>query len=137
MAGETDLDKMLATLSVKVRDGLFTVISLGSQTPPPSSLGSGIQLLMAEDEGVTIICSLKRAEDEGWPVDYVASWLTLQIHSSLEAVGLTAAISTALATEQISCNVLAGYYHDHILVPADRTDDAVACLEALRLSYVV
>ena len=53
------------------------------------------------------------------------------MHSSLEAVGLTAALSGALAARGIACNVLAGYVHDHLLVPWDRADEATECLEAL------
>jgi hypothetical protein len=56
---------------------------------------------------------------------------TLTIHSSLEAVGLTAVFAGALARAGIGCNVVAGYTHDHLFVPADRADDAVAALRAL------
>lgn len=121
---------MLATLMVARRPGRFTVITLDSRSTAPT-LGDGIEMVLFEDEGTTVVVTVERAEAEGWPVDYVASWLTLAVHSSLEAVGLTAAISAVLAKEQISCNVLAGYHHDHILVPADRTSDALACLQAL------
>ncbi len=131
MTGETDLKKMLANLSVVIRPGRFAVVSLSPEVSSIPSLGDGIELVMQEVEGATIVCSVERAEAEGWPLSFVASWLTLEVHSSLEAVGLTAAFSVALTEDQISCNVLAGYYHDHILVPVERTDDAVACLESL------
>ncbi len=137
VTGETDLTKMLSTLSVSVRPGRFAVVSLSPELSVLPSLADGIEMVMAEEEGTTVICRVERAEAEGWPVRFVASWLTLDVHSSLEAVGLTAAFSAALAVDQISCNVLAGYYHDHILVPVDRTDDALACLERLRSTQVV
>ena len=60
-----------------------------------------------------------------------AAWLTLTVHSALEAVGLTAAVATALAAAGIPANVLAGYFHDHVLVPEDRADDAIRALRAL------
>ncbi len=59
-------------------------------------------------------------------------WLTLTVESSLEAVGLTAAFAAALAERGIPANVLAGLRHDHVLVPVDRAEDAVAALRSLR-----
>jgi uncharacterized protein len=61
----------------------------------------------------------------------VAAWITLTVHSALEAVGLTAAFSKALADVNISCNVVAGYYHDHIFVPQQDAEKAMAVLESL------
>ena len=72
------------------------------------------------------------ADDRGLAYDFVAAWITLQVHSALGAVGLTAAVSGALAGAGISCNVLAGAFHDHLLVPHDRADAAVTVLQALR-----
>jgi hypothetical protein len=95
-------------------------------------LGDGIEALIGEAEGVTAIATVERARAEGWPFDFEAAWLTLEVHSALEAVGLTAAVSAALTAEGIACNVVAGFHHDHLLVPATRAADAIACLEALR-----
>jgi hypothetical protein len=61
----------------------------------------------------------------------VAGWITLRVHSALEAVGLTAAVSAALAREGVSCNVVAGFYHDHLFVPHDSAAQAVRLLEDL------
>jgi hypothetical protein len=63
--------------------------------------------------------------------DFVAGWITLQVHSALAAVGLTAVVSTALADAGISCNVVAGYHHDHLLVPLERVDEALTVLHGL------
>ncbi len=73
--------------------------------------------IIIEDEGVTNIMKLQDAEG----LSYIgrSRWITLQLHSSLAAVGLTAAFSRALSDHYISCNVLAGFYHDHILVPSE------------------
>ncbi|MFN3215411.1 MAG: ACT domain-containing protein [Acidimicrobiales bacterium] len=110
----------------------------GPETPAAADnghalrLGDGIEALIAEAEGVTAIATIERARAEGWAFDFEAAWLTLEVHSALEAVGLTAAVSAALTAEGIACNVVAGFHHDHLLVPADRAADAIACLEALR-----
>ena len=71
------------------------------------------------------------ADEAGLAYEFVGSWITLTVHSSLDAVGLTAAFSTALAQAGIGCNVLAGRYHDHILVPHAQRENAVAVLRAL------
>ena len=65
------------------------------------------------------------------PYDFVAAWITLQVHSALGAVGLTAAVSRVLTEAGISANVVAGFTHDHLFVPHDRADDAVRTLVAL------
>jgi hypothetical protein len=87
---------------------------------------------VTEDEGVTVVLRQEDAERLGIAFDWVGSWITLRVHSALDAVGLTAAVSAALADAGISCNVLAGVHHDHLLVPADRARDALAVLASLR-----
>lgn len=128
MAGETDLGTLLAHLTVAVRPDRYTLVTIDE----PVALGAGVAALLAEEEGVTAVVTVAAARDRGWPVDFEAAWLTLEVHSALEAVGLTAAVSTALADEGIAANVLAGVFHDHLLVPADRAGDAVAALDRLR-----
>jgi hypothetical protein len=92
---------------------------------------------VAEDEGTTVVVpehhlaaalALGCTPQDPPPL----SRITLRVHSSLLAVGLTAAVSGALAAEGISCNVLAGYHHDHLLVPVDRGRDALEVLRALQ-----
>lgn len=127
MPGETDLATMLESLRITRREEPFTVVSLRS----PIEVGDAIAALVTEDEGTTAVVTIAEAERRGWPVDFRAAWLTVSVHSSLEAVGLTAALSAVLADQGIACNVLAGYHHDHLLVPLERADDAVEALEAL------
>ncbi|MEM7285068.1 MAG: ACT domain-containing protein [Actinomycetota bacterium] len=128
MAGETDLQAMLDTLTVTRRAGTYVFVTL----PEPVALGDGVDAVLEEAEGVTVVATRDAALDRGWPFDFEAAWLTLDVHSALEAVGLTAAFSSALGAQGIPCNVLAGFHHDHLLVPADRADDAIACLRGLR-----
>ena len=118
---------MLEGLTVTVRPGRFTVV----QADAPVALGDGVEAVLAEAEATTVVATVEAAERHGWSGEFEAAWLTLDVHSALEAVGLTAAVATALTAEAIPCNVLAGYLHDHLLVPADRAEDAVACLTRL------
>ncbi len=126
MPGETDLARMLATLDVVQRPGRFAFVT--GEWP---SLAAAAAATIHEDEGPTYVVTTEQADAAGAPVDFEAAWLTLTIHSALEAVGLTAAFSAALGEAGIPCNVLAGYHHDHLLVPADRADEAVSVLRSL------
>ena len=84
-----------------------------------------------EAEGVTVMVERTVADALNISYDYVASWITLEVRSSLSAVGLTAAFSTALAKHDISCNVVAGYHHDHLFVDTSKAKQAVEVLKAL------
>lgn len=126
MPGEDDLARMLASLDVEQRPGTFTFVH--GEWP---GLRAVAQAVIEEAEGPTMVVEIGEAVAVGAPVEFVASWLTLTVWSSLESTGLTSAVSTALAAEGIACNTIAGYYHDHLLVPADRTDDAVRVLREL------
>ena len=77
------------------------------------------------------------AQAAGLAYDYVAAWITLLVNSTLEEVGLTAAFSAQLAAAGISCNVVAGFHHDHLFVPHDRAAEAIALLEAIERGYMV
>jgi hypothetical protein len=129
VSGATDLTEILRALRVERRPEEVTVLTVPDGTAP--ALGVGVLALVAEAEGTTVVATVAEAERRGWPVDFRAAWLTIAVHTSLEAVGLTAALSTALGEAGIACNVLAGHHHDHLLVPADRADDAIAAIERL------
>lgn len=87
-----------------------------------------------EDEGYTIIIQKELADELKFSYTGLYSWITLTVHSSLEAVGLTAAISNALSNAKISCNVVAAYYHDHIFIPVKDANKAIEILKTLSLS---
>jgi hypothetical protein len=125
--GQTDLAAMLGSMALVRRADPVTVVHLEQRVP----LGGGVLALVDEEEGTTAVVTVDAAQRRGWPVGFVGAWLTVSVHSSLDAVGLTAALATALAGRGIACNVLAGFFHDHLLVPWDRADDAIHCLEAL------
>ncbi len=125
--GETDLDVMLASLAVQRRPGIFTYIAV--EVPTPGLLAAA-HAVVKEGPLTTIVLPVESALRAGQIVTIELAWLTLTVQSSLEAVGLTAHVSRVLADEGIPCNVLAGYHHDHLLVPVDRVDDAIAALTA-------
>jgi hypothetical protein len=102
---------------------MVTGVALGEDVP--------VAATVAEDEGTTAVISTADALRLGLEPGFVAAWLTVNVNSALDAVGLTAAISGALATEGIPCNVLAGYHHDHVLVPIECAGQAIATLNAL------
>ena len=125
--GETDLAAMLATLSVQRRPGVFAYIAV--QVPTPGLIAAA-HAMVKEGRLTTIVLPVDAAERAGQAADAQFAWLTLTVQSSLDAVGLTAAVSARLAAIGIPCNVLAGYHHDHLLVPVDRVDDAIDVLAA-------
>ena len=127
MSGLTDLDALLAALEPERRDGSFVFVTLAALDPTLPT-----QATVEEAEGLTCVVRQSIADQRGLPYDFVAAWITLRAHSALDAVGLTAAVSGALAEAGISCNLLAGHFHDHLLVPHDRADDAMQVLDALR-----
>jgi len=126
VTGETNLERMLSSLDVERRAGTYTFV-VGSH----AELDGDALAVVEEIEGRTLVVPVDAARRAGLDVEFEAAWLTLTVHSSLEAVGLTAAFSRVLADAGIPCNVLAGYHHDHLLVPVDRADDAIDVLRAL------
>lgn len=122
-SGETDLRRMLASLDVSVRPGVYTFV-----TGDWPGLEAAAAARIEEAEGVTLVVESSAARRAGASVGFEAAWLTLEVHSSLAAVGLTAWFSAVLARAGIACNVLAGFHHDHVLVPHDRVDEAVDLL---------
>lgn len=127
---ERDLDRMLRGLSPELREGEFVFCTL-----PGCRYGdhAGLEPLaaFAEREGLTLVLPLEQARRAGLTEGPAMRCITLGVHSSLEAVGLTAAVADALARSAISANVIAAWYHDHVFVPAERAGDALAVLEAL------
>lgn len=130
MNGSTDLAAMLRTLEVVCRPEEYVYATMPSDHPAVHLAKATI----TEAEGLTAVLRRTDADSHNIAYEYVAAWLTLSVHSSLDAVGLTAAFSRALAQAGISCNVLAGYYHDHILVAAPDRERAMDVLHGLRES---
>jgi uncharacterized protein len=85
-----------------------------------------------ETEGITVVLMEEAAKRRGLPVLFRAAWITLTVHSDLQAVGLTAAFAGALAEANISCNIMAGAFHDHLFVPVEKAQAAMAALRDLQ-----
>ncbi len=132
MTGEKDLAILLKTINPILQEGDF-VFCVVNQINNINA--ADIVMSFKEKEGLTVIIKKELADELSLPYSYVASWITVSVHSSLEAVGLTAAISTALAKENISCNVVAAFYHDHIFVDKRDAEKAQHILLKLSESY--
>lgn len=85
-----------------------------------------------EREGLSVVVAEQIAQQHDLPIAFRAAWITLTVHSDLAAVGLTAAFASALGAANISCNVVAGFYHDHLFVPYDQADAALKALWQLQ-----
>ena len=129
MSGLTDLDQLLAHLEPSLREGEYVFITVDDDT-----MTDELQPLatFVEDEGRSLIVERERAEAAGLAVDGVFRCITLTVRSSLEAVGLTAAVATALAEAGISANVVAAFHHDHVFVPAADAERALSVLRGLQ-----
>ena len=128
MTGEKDLNKLLKTIKPKHNIGNYVFCTIGDL--PKINFGDVI-LIFKEQEGITIIIKKELADSLKLDYSFIASWITLTVHSSLEAVGLTAAFSKALSDEGVSCNVVAAFYHDHIFVNKKDTEKAMNILNRL------
>ena len=84
-----------------------------------------------EAEGITVVVYDDVATGCGWEVVFRAAWITLNVNSDFLAVGLTAAVATALTAAGISCNVIAAVHHDHVFVPVGLGEAAVKVLQRL------
>ncbi len=122
------LDHLLTNLSPVINPGEYVFISI---TNSEMIAQEEIVASIIEKEGRSVIISRDYAESVGLQYQYVAAWITLEVHSALDSVGLTALVATALAEYEISCNVVAGYFHDHLFVPLDRSEKALKILHQL------
>ena len=123
-----DLAALLAQAAPALQERRVAVIALDGFSSPVSLREQDVIGSFAEAEGLTLYADLAAAEAAGLPIAFRAAWITMTVHSALDAVGFTAAFAAALAQAGIPCNVIAGARHDHLLVPLDRADDAMRVL---------
>ncbi|MEZ9901156.1 ACT domain-containing protein [Vibrio breoganii] len=126
MSGIKELDQLLKSMKPHLQEEEFVFCTVEGK------LSDYIELdpvgTFIEPEGLTLVLERRIAEQTQLSFDGAFRMITLTVHSSLEAVGLTAAVSTKLAEKGISANVIAAYYHDHIFVPAAKAELALQAL---------
>lgn len=132
MRGETSLQVLLADMRPVLREGTyaFCLLPAGHRAPAESFA------TVIEDEGTTAIVPLDLARQLRLEPLYVASCVTLTVHSALEAVGLLAAVTAELAGAGISCNVVSAVHHDHLFVPAGRGGETIEILSRLAATSI-
>jgi hypothetical protein len=125
----SDLATLLRSMEPVLNPGIwvFAMLPPGADPAPLAPLAT-----FREAEGLTVVVAEAEARAHGLETLFRSAWITLRVHSDLQAVGLTAAFARALGDAGISCNVLAGACHDHLFVPADRADRAMAALRDLQ-----
>ncbi|KAM0329871.1 hypothetical protein ACHAQA_004036 [Verticillium albo-atrum] len=129
--GEKSLKKLLATLTTVLEPATYVFVTLPtSSTPPPLS---EIQMIFHESEGTTIIMKLASAKERAFKYEFPSRMITLNVHSSLEAVGFLAVITNKLAAKGMGVNPVSGYFHDHLFVPEGREEEALQVLKAVAL----
>ena len=132
MGGETDITKLLSALKPVLNKGEYVFVSTKNLENVPRA---NTLCEFKEKEGATIVIEKNVADRLNLSYEFVANWITLNVHSSLSAVGLTAIISTELMKNDISCNVIAGYYHDHIFIERNHSEKAIKTLIELSENY--
>lgn len=128
MTGEMNLENLLKGMKPELNPGEYVYCLADSKE---RAISFEPLLYFLEKEGTTMILPREKADSMKVPYTTVCAWITLTIHSSLEAVGLTAAFSKALTEANISCNVVAAFYHDHIFVPVHDAQRAMEVLQKL------
>ena len=135
MGAISHLPTLLATMQPRLGEDEFVFC-----TVPAGDWGRVAALdpvvVVRETEALTVVVTVAAARGQGLPTAPAMRMITLDVHSDLEAVGLTAAFTTALTEAGISANVIAGYHHDHIFVPNIQADEAMRALEALQAQAV-
>ena len=126
---ETDLETLLKNLSPRLNAGEFVFLSLKDHLP------ANVRPLATfhEWEGESVVLRVEQAETIGLKHgEETYAWITLEVHSALDSIGLTVAVTAALAAAGIPCNVVAGFHHDHLFVPYAVKEMAMEVLEKLQ-----
>jgi uncharacterized protein len=131
MKGETRLDQLLKNMNPRLNKGEYVFCTL--QNLNSIDINDAL-MIFKEEEATSLILKKEIADNLNLEYTFVAAWITLTVHSALEAVGLTAAVSNALAQNNISCNMVAAFYHDHIFVDIK---DAKKAMEILNQKFSI
>ena len=132
-SGELDLSRLLATLQPRLQEGEYVFATLDLQSTAIAACRAVAVGTFLEAEGLTLILPTTYTElPAGTECSAPQRMITLECHSSLEAIGLTYRVSQKLAALDISCNVVAAYFHDHIFVSIEKAEMAVRALQELQ-----
>ncbi|VVE21687.1 ACT domain-containing protein [Pandoraea anhela] len=133
MTPVSDLNDILKSLEPELNDGEYAYVVV------PHAFDFAHLTPLAtfrEREGTTLVIDAASARNASLEIVFLCAWITLTVNSDLEAVGLTATFAHALAAAGVSCNVIAGVYHDHIFVPVDQGPQAMRVLQAIQSQAV-
>lgn len=128
MSGETSLDELLKTLSAQLAEGIYVFATLPDGSVPENI---NARMVFREAEGTTLILHKTEAEAFGLAYEFPCRMITLDVHSSLEAVGFIARIAAELTKNDMGVNPVSGFFHDHLFVPDGREHDAMRILEKI------
>lgn len=132
-SGESDLAVLLAGMTPRLRPDRYVFATVPEGAVGSGSASSGVLasavVTVAEDEGTTVVVPADAAE--GLAAEYPCAWITLEVRSSLAAVGFLAAVCSRLAEAGISVNPVSGFHHDHLFVPWEHRHGALGELERL------
>ncbi|KAK1579567.1 ACT domain-containing protein [Colletotrichum navitas] len=131
--GETSLKTLLSTLTPVLDPETYVFVTLPSGAEPPPL--ADVRLLFREREGLTLVTTLATATARGMEHAFRSRMITLDVHSSLEAVGFMAVVAARLAARGMGVNPVSGFFHDHLFVPEGREAEAVEELEQLALEH--
>lgn len=129
--GDQSAAALVARLTPRLRPGSFVFATIADAALAARAAPRAIAT-MREEEGLSVVLPLAEAAALGLPTAPRMRLITLGVQSSLESVGLTAAVSAALAAAGIPCNMVAGYHHDHIFIPEGTSDTAMTVLRGLQ-----
>jgi len=129
--GEYDLATLVKTMSPKLSPDVFVFLSLHENDAVPRSVIDTSIFIFREKEGRTFVLPRNLVETLGYQYEYPCKMITLEVHSSLAAVGFLAVILKHLAEYGISCNVASGFYHDHLFVTEGEEEKVVELLKML------
>ena len=131
MSGERSLDALLRTLSAKLVEGIYVFATIKGDDIPSGVLP---KMVFREEEGTTLVILRSEAETIGLPYEFPCRMITLDVHSSLEAVGFMARIASELARHGMGVNPVSAFFHDHLFVPDGREQDALRVLQVIAKS---
>ncbi|MFK7863119.1 MAG: ACT domain-containing protein [Pseudohongiellaceae bacterium] len=131
MSGEKNLATLLESLEPNLLPETYVFHSSNDLSLQCAAALNPIALFQ-ESEGLSLVLTKAAAEQLGINILGIFKCITLSVHSSLEAVGLTAAVAEKLSQHDISANVVAAFYHDHIFVPESKAELALELLREFK-----